>query len=303
MTRPLICVSVLLLPLLASLFIAPAGADIAPARVEFGSSLVLTEQENVSMEAFYVNVTIVFPTMYENYTYHMRNLADTSVNQTVVIPVFWGRYLDYRIDTYQAYCNGHALDSSFGMVRIGDGEDLDILGFSSLDDNAYRDSDLPEDQVAGFIANITLPVDSVSVITMCMSSTPYEDDYTGQFTYTYSAKTARFWNGTINEGHFRFEYIGGLDGMTYDVPEGQKSGNVVTSDMTDWDGDADYVVVVHTNVHYHHVGPEPTPEVAAWAILCILGGVVAFVAVLVVALVVIVIVVVKRKNRSATAKR
>jgi len=248
-------VVVLLMALSAS---QPARADIAPYDSQGGgASGILCNQSEMRMRSFSVDVTVDLPEVHEVFTYLLDNPTGHGINQSVIIPII------FDADTSRHY----TLDSADMTV---DGANIAYEeGNITLDPALVIDSG----KIIGLYANVSFPPNSTTNVTLDMVRS--FSSYTQSFMYTYNARTASYWNGTISHGHFRLSYKSEFNQMQYSMPNGTKKGRVVTSDMYEWDGDAIYRVVVATGIRYQHVYPF-TPDVLC---LPLVAGVVTVVVV------------------------
>jgi len=216
-----------------------AAADIAPSKICFGSSVVFVEQENISMEAFYVNVSINLPAVDETYTYYMRNNGNVSINQTVTVPVFTtGHGYSYRIEEDKLFLNGQSIECTESEALI-DKDELDI-------DMNYDDPNNPA--LDGYTAHITFPPQTTVEIKMVLVGKG--ETYTKEVIYIYSPKTGGYWDGNIGYGYFSLEYQSKYKTMDYEGPSGSLQEGRVVSEMWDWNPDDDYKVTVDTGVRY-----------------------------------------------------
>ena len=216
----------------------PAQADIAPYRVQGGGATgVLCNRTDMKMRSFSVDVTVNLPAVHEVFTYLLDNPTDRAVDQTVIIPI-----------TFEA---NHSRTFTLKSAEISvNGKKIEhVQGGIALEPDLVVDSP----QIIGLYANITFPPHSTTNITLDMSRS--FASYTRSFVYVYSAKTARYWNGTIGHGHFGLTYLSELQEMKYSMPNATKKGRVVNSEMYDWDGNAFYNVTVNTGIIYHHSYP------------------------------------------------
>jgi len=242
----------------------PAQADIAPYKVQGGGAAgILCNQTDMKMRSFSVDVTVNLPGVHEVFTYILDNPTDRAVNQTVIIPITFEANHSRTLTLKSAgiYVNGQ---------KVGH-----VQGSIALEPDLVVDS--PE--IIGLYANITFPPHSTTNITLDMSRS--FASYTRSFVYTYSAKTARYWNGTIAHGHFGLTYLSEFKEMTCSMPNATKKGRVVNSEMYNWDGNATYDVTVNTGITYHHAYPF---QLAGLFFLALAGVLVILAVVLVVAL-------------------
>jgi hypothetical protein len=217
---------------------SPAQADIAPYHVQGGGATgVLCNRTDMQMHAFFVDVTVKLPDVHEVFTYLLDNPTDRAINQTVIIPITFeaNHSRTLTIKSAEIYVNGEKIEHVQGSIALE--PDLVV--------------DSPE--IIGLYANITFPPGSTTNVTLDMSRS--FASYTRSFVYVYSAKTARYWNGTIAHGHFGLTYLSELREMTCSMPNATKKGRVVNSEMYDWDGNAFYNVTVNTGIIYHHAYP------------------------------------------------
>ena len=228
---------VLMMALVAS---QPALADIAPYDVQGGGATgVLCNQTDMQMRSFSVDVTVDLPGVHEVFTYLLDNPTDHAISQSIIIPI-----------TFDANSSRHltleSAEISVNGVKIGYTQ-----GNITLEPGLVIDSPA----IIGLHANLSFPPNSTTNVTLDMSRSFHS--YTRSFVYTYSARTARYWNGTIAHGHFGLAYLSDFKEMNCTMPNASKKGRVVTSDMYGWDGNATYNVDVDTGIHYHHVYPYP----------------------------------------------
>ncbi len=198
-----------------------------------GSNGFLCEQPDIQMDSFFVNVTVDLPDVIEVYTYFLFNPTNKTINQEVIIPLCFDEYTFdyYTIEQASLFVDGVKIEYSNGSVEL---DEIDMV------------IDLPE--ISGITATIDLLPNKTTNVTLQLHRE--FDDYTESFLYVYSAKTARYWNGTINHGHFFFEYLSQYENITYEGPNGTVNGNEISSIMKNWDGDANYRVIVDTGIRY-----------------------------------------------------
>ncbi len=216
-----------------------AEGDSAPiGQVGGGSSWVLCNQSDIRLDSFFVDVAVDLPNVEEEYNYYLYNQANRTIDQKVVIPIYFQERSPYR------YTNNY----SSATLYI-DGEQTEY-NYSSVEvEENY--SDLPV--VEGFIAEIEFEPDSITNITLDLKRN--YDDYTRKFIYVYSAKTGSYWNGTIDYGYFHFEYLSEYENITFRGPNGNVDSNEIISEKRYWDGNSTYRVEVNTGIK--HSGPPP----------------------------------------------
>ena len=196
-----------------------------------GTYGVFVEQTNVSMERFFVNVTVDLPRVTEEFTYYLKNNQNSTCNQTVIVPTIFelekNEYYDYENKaTAIILVNNHSVDYFSSKTVIL--EDQDLI----TDMDHYK----------GYVFNLSFkPYETIVTDVKILT---YHEDYTAEFKYFYSSKTARYWNGTIKYSYFHFKFIGDIDDIFYEVPNGTRNENEVISEMHNWDGNATYNVVV-----------------------------------------------------------
>ena len=228
-------------------------ADIAPATIIGGGAYgIFTNQSDISLEKFFVNVTVDLPDVYEEYTYYLKNNQNETINQTVIIPVI------FEYDKYQFY----DIENVYLTVNSKEVEYFESSNVVIQDQDLIIDMD----HYVGYTANITfLPLESTEVKLIVFST---HNDYTESFQYFYSAKTSRYWNGSINYGYFKFDYQSEYETIEFDVPNGTLNKSEITSVMHSWDGNSTYSVLVYTGIGYQP--PRPYPEVDPLVIACCL---------------------------------
>jgi uncharacterized membrane protein len=125
---------------------------------------------------------------------------------------------------------------------------------------------------------INLSFNPFQEIEVNMVSYSTHDDYTESFHYYYTAKTAKFWNGTIEYGYFELNYLSDLKSIDYDVPNASWNETKLISRMYNWDGDADYEVTVDTGIRYYRGWKRNIPMcVSMLFITCFIGVIVFFI--------------------------
>lgn len=211
------------------------NADIAPIEViGNGAYGIFTNQSDIMLEKFFVEVHVNLPDVYEEYTYYLKNNQNKTIKQTVIIPYVFDIYKhnSFREGNISLKVNGKDVKYARSKVKIDD-EDL-VENMSHY---------------IGYLTDITfLPLEGVEVKLVARS---HLTDYTESFKYFYSAKTSKYWDGPIKEGHFRFKYSSEYKKIDFDVPNGILNGSEITSVMTDWDGNGTYSILVDTGVRYH----------------------------------------------------
>ena len=241
----------------------PGQADVAPYDVQGGGATgVLCNRTDMQMRSFSVDVIVDLPEVHETFTYLLDNPTDRAINQSIIVPITFDANSSHllTLKTAEIFTNGERIEFTQGGI--------------ALEPDLVIDSPV----IIGLYANISFPPTSTTNVTLKMSRSFHS--YTRTFVYTYSAKTARYWNGTIAHGHFGLTYLSEFKQMDCTMPNASKNGRVVTSDMYDWDGNAIYDVKVNTGIHYHHVYPYllPTfpilPLVIGIAILAVIAVVV-----------------------------
>jgi hypothetical protein len=239
-----------------------ASADVAPLRVQGGGATgVLCNQTEMRMYSFSVDVTVDLPNVHEIFTYLLDNPTDHGISQSIVIPITFDAYYSrlYTLDSAKMTVNGAAIGYSQGNITLEPALVID------------------SPKIIGLMANIYFPQQSTTNLTLDMERT--FDSYTSSFVYIYSARTARYWNGTIAHGHFRLAYLSELDEMTCMMPNALKDDRAVTSDMYDWDGNSIYNVTVKTGVVRHrHYPPSPVEHSSIPPVLMVGIGIVVVVA-------------------------
>ncbi len=219
---------------------ADVKGDIAPVRLEgSGAYALFIDQPNLTMVSFSVDVVVNLPGVYEEYVYVLRNDRNDTIRQMVIIPTIFELseyYYEYNTAEADIYVNSQKVRHYFTSEVY------------------FTDPDLltDMDHYIGYVVDLTF--EPFQTLTLKAVITSTHDDYTREFRYFYSAKTARYWNGSIENGNFRFEFVGEYKEMTWDVPNAMVSGNVISSEMNDWDGDAVYTVSVKFERHN-----DPTP--------------------------------------------
>jgi hypothetical protein len=109
----------------------------------------------------------------------------------------------------------------------------------------------------------------------------FRTTYVRDFSYVYTAKTSKYWNGTIDTGYFSIEIQNMKELLSYDVPNAVKNGDRIESTMKNFDGDALYRVNYDAGGRYHHVGPDPKPKPNPFPFLGTHGFIATFIAVVV----------------------
>jgi hypothetical protein len=221
----------------------PARSDIAPYHVQGGGAAgILCNRTDMKMRSFSVDVSVNLPNVHEVFVYLLDNPTDRAVEQIVIIPI-----------TFEAnHSRSFTLKSA--EISVNGQKTGYVQGSIALEPDLVVDS--PE--IIGLYANVTFPPRSTTNITLDMSRS--FASYTRSFVYVYSAKTARYWNGTIEHGHFGLTYLSQLEEMSYSMPNGTQKGRAVASEMYDWDGNATYEVTVGTGVIYRHAYPFPSVQ-------------------------------------------
>jgi hypothetical protein len=213
------------------------SADVCPFdRVGSSNYGLFVNQSNVTLEKFYVDVSVNLPEVHEEYTYHLRNNANETIYQEVIIPVVFGLYRirEYKTESMTLYVNG--INTSYRSST----EPLDYV---LLDD---PDLKTDVDRYAGVTTRVKFPPLEEVEIKLVIDS--WHNPTTESFQYFYSAKTARYWSDKIKYGSFQFEYESKYTNITYDVPNGRLEGSKLTSIMEEWDGNSTYYVNVDTGI-------------------------------------------------------
>ena len=215
-------------------------ADIAPYdRVGHSIEGFFIQQDNISMVSFSVVVTVDLPDVNEEFTYLLRNEINYSIELEVIIPIVFeeDRWEYYEPDEIQIFIDDEIYEDFVERTL----EFNDVL----LDDEELiRDID----HYTGITLNLSFkPFEDLEIKMVAHS---LHDDYTESFHYFYTAKTARFWNGTIQEGYFEFNYLSRMISINFTVPNGTLNGTKISSLMNNWNGKADYEITVDTGVRY-----------------------------------------------------
>lgn len=229
--------------ILSMILISPnVKADIAPYdRIGHSIEGFFIRQDNISMISFSVIVTVNLPDVHEEFTYILKNNVNISIEMEAIIPIV------FEEDRWEYY------------------EHNNIQIF--IDDKLYHDYNerkLMFDDVLLNDRELIRDIDHYTGVTMNLSFEPYQemeikmiansrhDDYTESFHYFYTAKTAKFWNGTIQYSYFEFNYLSKMKSIEFNVPNGTLVGTRITSTMYNWTGQSNYEITVDTGVRYHH---------------------------------------------------
>ena len=204
---------------------------------------MFVDQPNVSMEAFYVNVTVDdYGSGYhslgisESYTYYLKNHLSENIIQDVFIPVFndSGNYGDnYVVEEFALYLDGELIDATRNATEMSPWEDLEL--------EMPTDIDYYSNYLHGYSTTIDIPSGRTTEVKMELYGRIIE---TNNLHYFYSAKTGSYWKGNIGYGYFSFVFLPEHKEMEYEGPSGEVNGNTVVSEMRDWDGDDNYMVSV-----------------------------------------------------------
>lgn len=213
--------------------------DIAPYQsVGCSSKGIFIDQENITMLSFFVNVTVDLPLVTESYTYYLQNIGNSTIDIEAIIPLFFEKEDTkyYEPDSIEIYVN----------------DDLSInYSSNTLTFREVYFDDVPFPNNTQYYTGVTInlsfkPNETLEIQLKCVST---HAKYTSSFHYFYTAKTAKYWNGSIKMGYFQFEYLSEMENISYNVPNGTLNDRKLVSVMHEWDGNADYEIQVNTGIH------------------------------------------------------
>ena len=247
-------------------FSAPSTqADVAPLQVTENADNIFASNSSIIMDSFAVNVLANVTGSQDIFSYVLINPTNTTINQTVIVPVFCEPSC---LQSAVLYVNNTPTPTYQGYVSN--------ISTDIAQELPYSDSDLP-----GYLENLTfLPFSNLN-ITLDFFRMWYKGGDTSNIIYFYSAQTARYWNQTdIRLSQFFFKYQDALyKNYTYEGPTSNitlgtdnttgQSYVQVLAQQTNWDGNATFQVSIDTGVTYQPIGPPQPMPLNLWDIFYI----------------------------------
>ncbi len=254
----------------------PVSGDVAPARptlvndYESGSngaiSQELIREHNISMDSFYVNVTVDMPQkagysgdpdIHEQFTYFMVNPTNRTITLDVIIPICFDR--DSFFDEWEN-CRREIMDTEKAIREVS----LKVNNVSVSYNHSWITELDPELgfphhwELYGFTTNITFHPNSTTKIELnCFREIPY----TYNCNYFYSARTGSLWNGSIRYGYFNFSYVRDFVDVISHVPNATYGKTMAEIRSEVWGGQGDdYSIDIKTGVVYAIYDPVRPPS-------------------------------------------